>query len=282
MRYQAVERLAGEHPVRRLCRALGAAPSGYYRWQRRVETERARDGRLLKQKILAIHGKTKGRYDAPRVARALRRQGAVTSRRRVGRLRRELELRAKAAKKFKATTDWAHPHSVGPNRLQRCFDAPAADRVSVGDITYLRTQESWLYLAVVLDTYSDRIVGWSVSDRCGRRSTTSPCSPPTPTGTSSCAGAAPYRARRSGSSSTTARTRPGRSSSPRSTKSSAGPAPRCRSTAPKSPGERAGGDEGPPARLRSGTRAQTVVQLSTQRSKSVSQAIRQGFREQIR
>lgn len=168
MRYQAVERLKGEYPVRRLCRTLRASPSGYYGWQKREERDRVREDRRLKQKILAIHAKTKGRYGTPRVEQALRRQGVSTSRRRVGRLRRELGLEAKAAKKFKATTDSVHPHPVAPNRLQRCFDAPAADRVWVGDITYLWTREGWLYLAIVLDTFSRRIVGWSVSDRLER------------------------------------------------------------------------------------------------------------------
>ena len=168
MRYQAVERLKGEYPVRRLCRTLGASPSGYYGWQRREERDRVREDRRLKQKILAIHAKRRGRYGTPRVERALRRQGVGTSRRRVGRLRRELGLEAKAAKKFKATTDSVHPHPVAPNRLERRFDAPAADRIWVGDITYLWTREGWLYLAIVLDTFSRRIVGWSVSERLER------------------------------------------------------------------------------------------------------------------
>ena len=168
MRYQAVHRLRGEYPVSRLCRTLGAPPSGYYRWQKGEATDRIREDRQLKQKILAIHAQSKGCYGTRRVERALRRQGVGTSRRRVARLRRELGLRAKAAKKFKATTDSAHSDPVAPNRLERCFDAPAADRIWVGDITYLWTREGWLYLAIVLDTFSRRIVGWSVSDRLER------------------------------------------------------------------------------------------------------------------
>lgn len=168
MRYQAVHRLRGEYPVRRLCRTLGAPASGYYRWRTREATARVREDRRLKQKILAIHGQAKGCYGTRRVERVLRRQGVGTSRRRVGRLRRELGLKAKAAKKFKVTTDSAHPHPVAPNRLKRRFDAPAADRIWVGDITYLWTREGWLYLAIVLDTFSRRIVGWSVSERLER------------------------------------------------------------------------------------------------------------------
>jgi putative transposase len=168
VRYQAIERLAGSHPVRRLCRTLGGSPSGYYRWQRRGEGDRAREDRRLKQRIVALHGETKGRYGTPRVERALRRQGISTSRKRVGRLRRELGLRARAAKKYKATTDSRHPYPVAPNRLERRFVAAKADRIWVGDITYLWTREGWLYLAIVLDTCSRRIVGWSVSESLER------------------------------------------------------------------------------------------------------------------
>lgn len=168
MRYQAVEQLRGQHSVRRLCRTLGACPSGYYRWKRREETDRVREDRHLKQKILTIHGEVKGRYGTPRIERELRRRGVGTSRRRVARLRRELGLRAKAARRFKSTTDSAHPYPVAPNRLDRRFHTSAANRVWVGDITYLWTHEGWLYLAVVEDTFSRRIVGWSVSDRLER------------------------------------------------------------------------------------------------------------------
>lgn len=168
MRYEAVERLKGRYPVCRLCRTLGVCRSGYYRWHKREETDRVREDRRLKQQILSIHGKTKARYGTPRIERQLRREGIQTSRRRVRRLRRELGLKAKAAKKYKATTDSAHPYPVAPNRLERCFDAPAPDRIWVGDITYLWTREGWLYLAIILDTYSRRIVGWSLSERLER------------------------------------------------------------------------------------------------------------------
>ncbi len=161
-------KLEGQYPIRHVCRALGATPSGYYRWQTRDQGERAREDRRLKQAIVDIHAKTKERYGTPRVERQLRRQGVRTSRRRVGRLRRELGLKAKAAKKYKATTDSNHVQPVAPNRLQRDFATSAPDRIWVGDITYLWTLEGWLYLAVVLDTFSRRIVGWAVSHRLER------------------------------------------------------------------------------------------------------------------
>ena len=161
-------KLEGQYPVRHTCRALGATPSGYYRWQKREQGERAREDRRLKQQILEIHAKTKQRYGTPRVEQALRRDGVRTSRRRVARLRRELGLKAKASKKYKATTDSNHGRPVAPNRLERNFSTSAPDRIWVGDITYLWTLEGWLYLAVVLDTFSRRIVGWAVSHRLER------------------------------------------------------------------------------------------------------------------
>lgn len=161
-------KLEGQYPVCHTCRVLGAPPSGYYRWQKREQGERAREDRRLKQQILEIHAKTKQRYGTPRVEQALRRDGVRTSRRRVARLRRELGLEAKAAKKHKATTDSNHGRAVAPNRLERNFSTSAPDSIWVGDITYLRTLEGWLYLAVVLDTFSRRIVGWAVSRRLER------------------------------------------------------------------------------------------------------------------
>lgn len=163
-----MERLQGQYPVRRLCPTLGVQRSGYLRWRQRQQTPRGREDRRLKQSILAVHTDVKGRYGTPRIERALRRRGVRTSRRRVARLRRELGLRAKGRRRFKATTDSHHAYPVAPNRLERRFDAPTADRVWVGDITYLWTPEGWLYLAVILDTFSRRIVGWSLHESLER------------------------------------------------------------------------------------------------------------------
>ena len=168
-----MERLSGQHPVRRLCRVLGASVSGYYRWRQREPSSRAREDRHLKQRILSIHAEHRGRYGTPRIERALRREGIATSRKRVARLRRELGLKAKAARRFRVTTQSDSTHQVAPNHLKRRFEAPQADHTWVGDITYLSTAEGWLYLAVVLDTYSRRIVGWATSSSLDRELTLS-------------------------------------------------------------------------------------------------------------
>jgi transposase InsO family protein len=168
-----VERLQGQYPVRRLCRTLGVHRSGYHRWLRQGQTRRDREDRRLKQSILEVHAEARGCYGTPRIERALRHRDIRTSRRRVARLRRELGLCAKGRRRFRTTTDSKHSHPVAPNRLERRFEAPAADRIWVGDITYLWTREGWLYLAIVLDTFSRRIVGWSLSESLERELATS-------------------------------------------------------------------------------------------------------------
>ena len=165
MTYRIVQRLSSEHPVQRLCAVLGVSRSGYYAWRRRPAAHRVREDRRLKREILTIHTETDGRYGTPRVERSLRRRGVRTSRKRVARLRRELGLRARTPRRFRATTDSHHSQPAAPNLLQRRFAASGPDRTWVGDITYLSTPGGWLYLAFLMDTFSRRIVGWAVSSR---------------------------------------------------------------------------------------------------------------------
>ena len=165
MTYPVVQRLSDSHSVQRLCAVLGVSRSGYYAWRRRPATQRAREDRRLKQQILSIHTETKGRYGTPRIEQGLRRRGVRTSRKRVARLRRELGLRARTPRRYRVTTDSNHSKPPAPNLLQRRFAAPAPDRTWVGDITYLSMPGGWLYLAFLMDTFSRRIVGWSVSSR---------------------------------------------------------------------------------------------------------------------
>lgn len=165
MSHELVQRLSARHAVARVCETLEVSRSGYYARCRRQEPARVREDRHLKQKILAVHAAAGGRYGTPRIERALRRQGVATSRKRVARLRRELGLQAKARRRYRATTDAQHPYPVAPNRLRRRFEAPGPDRVWVGDITFLSAGQGWLYLALLMDVFSRRIVGWAVSDR---------------------------------------------------------------------------------------------------------------------
>ena len=160
-----VERLRGRHSVQRLCQVLGVSCSGYYAHRRRGESARVREDRHLKQRILCVHAATKGRYGTPRIQKALRRQGITTSRKRVARLRRELGLRARTPRRYRSTTDSEHAYPVARDWLRRRFTAQGPNEIWVGDITFLSRGRDWLYLAVLMDVYSRRVVGWSLSDR---------------------------------------------------------------------------------------------------------------------
>ncbi len=165
MSHELVARLARRHSVQRVCRALGVSRSGYYARRARETPARVREDRRLKQQILAAHTEAQGRYGTPRIEQALRRQGIATSRKRVARLRCELGLRAQGRRRFRVTTDSDPAYRPAPDRLKRRFHAKQPNQVWVGDITYLAQGRRWLYLALLMDLYSRRIIGWSLGDR---------------------------------------------------------------------------------------------------------------------
>jgi transposase InsO family protein len=151
-----------------MCRVLRVSRSGYYAWKRAPEPPRTAETRRLDEAIRRIFDDHRGRYGAPRIARDLQAEGWQVSRQRVARRMRALGLRARAAWRYKATTQSKHALPVAPNRLEQDFTAPAPNQTWVSDITYLWTGEGWLYLAVVLDLYSRAVVGWSMAERITR------------------------------------------------------------------------------------------------------------------
>lgn len=149
-----------------MCRVLKVSRSGYYRWRRSSEGLRAREDRKLLVQIRAVYEKSGGRYGSPRVYRELKAQGVRCGKHRVERLMSQAGLRARRRRSFKVTTRSAAGHPVAPNHLNRQFSSVSRlDTVWAGDITYLETREGWLYLAVLLDLCSRRVVGWACSDR---------------------------------------------------------------------------------------------------------------------
>lgn len=150
----------GEFAVRLMCRVLKVSPSGYYAWRSRTPSHQAQARAALDARVRAEFDARKGRAGAPRLARHL-----SVGRRQVAESLRRQGLRAKAARKFKATTNSNHSLPVAQNLLQQNFTADGPNQVWVGDITYIGTDEGWLYLAVVLDLFSRKVVGWSMSDR---------------------------------------------------------------------------------------------------------------------
>lgn len=146
-----------------LCRAMKVSRSGYYVWCTRPESERAKADVLLAVKVAEEHAIGWGYYGSPRVHRELLKKGIRVSRKRVVRLMQEQGLVGRPKKKYVVTTDSEHKHPIAPNLLDRKFTASAPNQAWVGDITYLKTPEGWLYLAVVIDLFSRFVVGWAVS-----------------------------------------------------------------------------------------------------------------------
>ena len=151
--------------MRTMCQVLEISASAYYEWQAEQESAHAQRDGELRELVRAIFADSKGRYGAPRIQRALAKKGTRISRKRVARLMRELGIRAKSARKYKATTDSNHRLPVAPNLLERRFETEAPNRVWVSDITYLWTRQGWMYLAVIIDLFSRRIVGWGLQER---------------------------------------------------------------------------------------------------------------------
>lgn len=153
------------YSVRMMCKMLCVSPSGYYDWRDRPLSTRARENLFLASKIKAVFDEEHSRAGAKRITKRLNMNGVSTGRHRVARIMRLHDWRAKAAKKFKATTNSNHKLPVAPNLLQQDFSASKPNEKWVSDITYIWTEEGWLYLAVVMDLYSRMIVGWSMSER---------------------------------------------------------------------------------------------------------------------
>ena len=146
------------------CRVLGVSRSGYYRWRQASPSARKLADARLAAEVKDIHREHRGRYGSPRVHRELRARGRRVARKRVARLMRQNGLCARAPRRFRHTTNSRHHHRIAPNLLARDFSATAANRVWVGDMTYVPTSDGWLYLAVLIDLFSRRVVGWSMSD----------------------------------------------------------------------------------------------------------------------
>ncbi len=164
MRFEFVRAEKATYPVTVLCDALDVSRSGFYAWQARPPSSRAQDDARLIVEVRAAHARSRGRYGSPRVHRALRKNGVRVGEKRVARLMRENEIRGRRKRPFRKTTDSNHDEPIAPNVLARNFTPVASNRVWAGDVTYIETAEGFAYLAVILDLYSRRIVGWAMSD----------------------------------------------------------------------------------------------------------------------
>lgn len=166
MRYAWIDAHRQEFPLADLCAALEVSISGYRAWKRGGIPDRQRlTDRQMVALIRAIHAELKGAYGSPRMVRELRARGFPASKGRVERLMRKYGIRARHKRRYKVTTDSKHGLPVAENRLDRNFTPTAPNQVWTSDITYLWTDEGWLYLAIVMDLFNREIVGWSLKPR---------------------------------------------------------------------------------------------------------------------
>jgi putative transposase len=152
-----------DHRVATMCRVLGVSPSGYYAWRKRPLSARARADVQLSAQIAAIHRESRGTYGAPRVHAELAGQGVLVGRKRVARLMRHAKLHGVSRRRQFRTTQRDAMARPAPDLVQRQFAAPGPNHLWVADITYIRTGAGFLFLAVVLDVWSRRVVGWAMA-----------------------------------------------------------------------------------------------------------------------
>ena len=154
-----------EFPVQRLCKVLGVSPSGYFAWKDRPACRRQHCDMVLLAHVRSAFRLSNGTYGSPRMRHELQAEGIAIGRRRTARLMRENGLKARQKRRFKRTTDSLHAFPIAPNLLDLDFTAERRDVKWGADISYVWTREGWLYLAVVIDLFARRVVGWAVSDR---------------------------------------------------------------------------------------------------------------------
>lgn len=162
-RYRFIAEEKAHHSVVRLCRVLGLARSAFYAWQQQIAAARTRTDAQLTEQISAIYQQSRCTYGAPRVHAELRRRGTRVARKRVARLMRQAGLVGRCPRRFRRTT-LPDPSSQVCDLVQRRFRPAAPDQLWLADITYIRTWEGWLYLAVILDAYSRKVVGWAFAE----------------------------------------------------------------------------------------------------------------------
>ena len=150
------------HPVRLLCQVLAVTPSGYYRWRTQPRSARAIQDEGLAEQIAQVHRRSRHTYGAPRIVSELQTAGVHISRRRCARLMRARGIRGrKKHRRYPRTTESGHGRATPSNRLTAHSGPTGPNQIWVTDITYLQTDEGWLYLAAILDLWSRRVVGWS-------------------------------------------------------------------------------------------------------------------------
>jgi putative transposase len=164
VRFAFVDVEKARYPAAVLCDVLEVSRSGYYAWRNRPRGARSKSNAQLTVEIRLAHKRSGGRYGSPRVHRELKARGHHVGKKRVERLMREDAIQGRQKRRFRRTTDSNHAMPIAPNVLGRNFKTSAPNKAWVTDVTYIATAEGWLYLAVLLDLFSRRVVGWAVSE----------------------------------------------------------------------------------------------------------------------
>jgi putative transposase len=165
VKFQYIADYSGSLTRGHLCRLMGVTERGLHAWKHRLPSERQRRDLVLLAHIRDQHRLSLGSYGRPRMTEELNELGLQVGQRRVGRLMRQNGIQVVRTRKFKATTDSDHTFNIAPNLLQQDFTASGPNQKWAGDITYVWTREGWVYLAVIIDLFSRRVVGWAISNR---------------------------------------------------------------------------------------------------------------------
>jgi putative transposase len=152
-----------------MCRILQVSRSGYYQWKKRPESRRTKDNQVLLEEIKQAYQKGRKTYGSPRITGALQAQGWCCGKNRVARLMRMNGIAAVGSRKFKATTNSRHNYPVAENLLSNGMEITTPQEVWVSDITYIATEQGWLYLAVIMDMFNRQIVGWAMDSTMTRK-----------------------------------------------------------------------------------------------------------------
>lgn len=165
MKYGVIEQMRQHYPVPPMCRFLGVSISGYYAWRTRPLSLHAEQELQLEAQVRAAHERTRQTFGPERLQKDLANHGVQIGVHRIKRLLAKLGLRCKQKRKFKATTNSTHNLPVAPNLLNQDFNVSGPNQVGCGDITYIATDEGWLYLAGLKDLFSGEVVGYAISER---------------------------------------------------------------------------------------------------------------------
>jgi len=168
MRFKFIDQYSGDLPKAHLCRMLDVTDRGLRAWRTRPMSQRQRGDMILLAHIREQHRLSLGSYGRPRMTEELKELGLKVGHRRIGRLMKENDISVVRTQKYKVTTDSDHSFNIAANLLDRDFTAERPNQKWAGDISYIWTHEGWLYLAVILDLHSRRVIGWSVSNRLKR------------------------------------------------------------------------------------------------------------------